>query len=183
MYTKDYISYFKYLTAQHTLFQHADTEGSRVFAVISQEQAAGDFRTGADTEGWLFRLVVPQWVLSENGHGGGFYTKDWLGGFIIAKRFSAREEGDEAQMLCLDDCDQQGEIFAGRIIQDCENGHPLFNFSVRSPIQLQFRALPKMQITDGYIGRLFTFRYQNSAVNCGKNTTSWLDDGLTPFVL
>lgn len=180
MYTTDYISYFKYLTEQNTTLRHADTEGGRVFAVISQEQALGDFRTGADTEGWLFRLIVPQWTLGENGNGGGLYTKDWLGGFIIAKRHSAREEGDDVQMNHLDDCDRLGELFAGRIIQDCENGHPLFNYSVRSPMSLQFKAIPKIQIADGYVGRIFSFRYQNQAKLC-KNNAAWLDGGLTPI--
>ena len=180
MYSSDYTGYFQYLTAQDIDMQNSAAEGSRVFAVISQEQAVGDFRTGADTEGWLFRLVVPQWSLSENGDGGGLYSKDWLGGFIIAKRFSAREEGDITQISYLDDCDRKGELFANRMIQDCENGHPLFHYSIRSPQPLQFRALPKIMTADGYVGRLFSFRYQNAATLC-RNTTNWLDGGLTPY--
>jgi hypothetical protein len=180
MYTLDYVHYFKYLVEQNAQLQHTDALGSRVFAVISQEEAVGDFRSGADTEGWLFRLVIPQWALGENGDGGGLYSKDWLGGFIIAKRFSNREGDDMAQLTNIDDCDRLGEQFATRIIRDCEAGHPLFNYSVRSPQQLQFKALPKTVTADNYAGRLFSFRYQNKAKFCPQ-TGVWNDNGFTPY--
>lgn len=172
MNTQAYIDYFKDLCGKHATLQHTDTDGARVFAVISQDEAVGDLRTGGDTEGWLFRLVVPQWTLLDTDDGR--TQKEWIGGFIVAKFHSQREDESIEKFDILDQCDDIGEDIANRILRDCESGHPLFAFSVRTARELKFKALPKMNLPQGYIGRLFTFSFQNKAKKrC--ITTNWLD--------
>jgi hypothetical protein len=172
MNTQSYIDYFKDLCGKHATLQHTDTSGGRVFAVIGQDEAVGDLRTGGDTEGWLFRLVVPQWTLDDTDDGR--VHKEWIGGFIIAQFHSSREAESLEKFAILDACDSIGEAFAHRMLRDCENGHPLFNFSIRNAAALKFKALPKMNLPQGYIGRLFTFSFRNVAKKrC--ITTNWLD--------
>jgi hypothetical protein len=172
MNTQSYIDYFKVLCGKHATLRHDDTNGARVFAVVGQDEAVGDLRTGGDTEGWLFRLVVPQWSLVDTDDGR--TQKDWLGGFIIAKFHSQREAESSEKFAILDQCDAIGEDFANRMLRDCENGHPLFHHSIRTARELKFKALPKMNLPQGYIGRLFTFSFQNAAKKACI-TTNWLD--------
>jgi hypothetical protein len=172
MNTQSYIDYFKDLCGKHATLQHNDTSGGRVFAVIGQDEAVGDLRTGGDTEGWIFRLVVPQWGLDDTDDGRAH--KEWLGGFIIARFHSQREEDSADKFLILDQCDAMGEGFANRMLRDCEEGHPLFNYSIRTFRDMRFKALPKMNLPQGYVGRLFTFSFRNEAKKrC--ITTNWLD--------
>jgi hypothetical protein len=167
---KPYIEYFRQLCTDHIALSHADASGQSVFQVISQAQAVGDFRSESDTDGYLFRLIEPQWGLSS-------LSRDMLGGFILAKRFSHREQVDDG--TTLHEIDRIGYQFAWRMVQDSLNGRPFLNYSIRELSDLQFKALPKSMLADGYIGRLFTFRFacpldisDAMIIHCWKSKTN-----------
>lgn len=162
-----YKAYFQALCRDHTVLNHGDALGEKVFSMVTQSEAVGAFRSECDTDGYLFRLIEPQWSL-------GNASKEVLAGFLIAKQMQVRTDADPTHVL--DEIDAIGYQFALRMVQDCNDGHPLFSHSIRDLEQLSFKAIPKPVTGDGYLGRLFTFRFQSmldysddAVIHCWKS--------------
>ena len=162
-----YKQYFRGLCADHVALNHGENLGEKVFSMVTQAEAIGAFRSEADVDGYLFRLIEPQWGLTTP-------SKDVLAGFVIAKRMLLRDSIDPTDVL--QEVDSIGYQFALRMVQDCLDGHPLFHHSIRDLDHLQFKAIPKPVTGDGYLGRLFTFKFQSlldysesQTINCWKS--------------
>ena len=145
-----YKAYFKALCVE--LFDHADEPAKGVFDVCDQAAAVGAFRTGASTNGWLFRLVISNWSLTP------FSLTSHTAGFILAKRTAVRDV-DAFDTDTLHEVDTKALAIAYRMIADCQAGHAVWHHSIRDEQSLNFKALNRTQFADGYIGRLYTYNY------------------------
>jgi hypothetical protein len=165
-----YKTYFEDLCRDHVALNHGDALGEKVFAMVTQTEAMGAYRSEVDTDGYLFRLIEPQWGL-------GTPSKEVLAGFTIAKRLSMRDGLTDV----LREMDEIGYQFALRMVEDCNAGHPLFHYSIRELEQLSFKAMPKPVMGDGYLGRLFTFRFQTFLDYSPEKTTKcWKSKSKNP---
>ena len=176
----DYVAYFKHQAEAHPDLLHSDTAGQRVFAVIDQAAASGDFRAGAKDKGFILRLVEPV----GGAEGDAQPLVSVLGGFIIARVHSQRVLGDTDQTSAMDDSWRVGMDIAAKVLNDSQNGHPLWNYSVNTPAMLSLNWQPRLNAGDvAYAGWLFTFRWKLPMAVCVgvPGAPDWTDGGLTPY--
>jgi hypothetical protein len=176
---RDYVNYFRWQCAHHPDLLHAAVLGSRIFAVIDQEAARGDFRSGAKEKGFIFRLIEP----SGGQAGDADPVARILGGFIIARYHSPRKIGDEDQSAAMDDAWRVGTDIMAKIANDSRNGHPLWYHSANHLAQLDTTFQPRLAVGDtNYVGWLFTFRWQVPVTLClgAAGQPAWTDGGETP---
>lgn len=175
---KAYIDYFRHQAASHPALLH--TAERRVFEVASFEEAWGDFRTAMKERDYMMRLILP------NGKvvGDADDNITVLGGFIIAKYWDKRNEGDQAIESALDKSFEVGTDILTKMIHDSNNEHPLWYWTAGSATVLDVSWQTKLYTGDTqYAGILFTFRWQTSWMNCISHSSApaWTDGGETPF--
>ena len=166
---KDYIDYFRTLAEQHPALLH--TPERRVFEVVSVEEAWGDYRTRQKEKDFTMRLVLPSGGLADGEQSDPMV--DAMGGFVIAKYWDKRNEGDAALLEALDLSWEVGQDLVERIIHDSNQGHPLWYFSVNSPAALELSWQPKIYTGDAqYAGWMFIFKWHAPLRNCITHSTA-----------
>lgn len=174
-----YVDYFRWQAVNHPELRHEDVVGKKVFAVISQEAAKGDFRTGAKEKDFIMRLIIP----SGSGDGDADPNSKILGGFIIAKYYSPRVDGDDSQIKAMDDAWRVGTHILTKMVNDSRNGHSFFYYSANTLASLEPAFQPKLDTGDvSYAGWMFTFRFRNPFELClaADGQPDWDDGGETP---
>lgn len=171
-----YKDYFKYQCENHASLTHGDWVGERVFEVISVEEALGDFRTSGKEKDFVFRLIEPTYVISDDGQAP--IRKQVQGGFVVAKFHSPRSGVASDYYTAMDDAEIIVDDFIAKMIADSKNGHPLFFNSLDS--RQQITVTPTLKRADcSYSGWICTFNFSQAFSDCASE--SWEDEGLTPF--
>ena len=176
---QEYIKYFEWQATKHPQLAHSPTLGNRVFAVIDQEAARGDFRSGAKEKGFIMRLIEP----SAAGAGTGDPTVRFLGGFIIAKHYAPRSGGDADRGTAKGAALKVGMDIVAKITNDSNNGHSFWYWSANTVEALDLNIQPRDFVGDvSYGGWMFTFRFSNPLRLClaAPGQPAWLDGGVTP---
>lgn len=176
----NYVAYFKHQAQTHPDLLHLDTNGNKIFAVIDQQAAVGDFRSGAKEKGFILRLIEPGG--GAEGDANPLVTP--LGGFIIARYHAPRLTGDADQTAAMDAAWRVGMDIIVKMLADSQNGHPLFKYSINTPAMLNLQWQPRLFVGDtAYAGWLFTFKWKLSLNTCigAPSGTVWTDGGLTPY--
>ena len=177
-----YRKYFEHQCVNHPDLAHASTAGSRVFEMVSVEEALGDFRSGAKEKGFIFRLLQYTYTVGDDGvHE---VKKAMQGGFVIARYFSGRILGTADYYEAMEDAERVIDEMIEKMLADSRAGHPLWYYSLdaRQDIIVQ----PVTVLGDAsYTGWLCTFRWSNFFRNCLSDPAApvWLDEGATPFEL
>lgn len=177
-----YVAYFKHQAENHPDLLHSDAVGSRVFQVVSVDEAMGDFRTGAKEKATIMRLLNYTYVISDRGQ---TEVRKYLqGGFIIASYYSNKAGGTDAYLAALAKSEKIADEIIEKMIADSKAGHPLFHRSLDS--RQQITVSPVTDTGDGtYTGWLVLFDFYEYWRNCitSEDAPAWLDDGVTPTEL
>jgi hypothetical protein len=177
-----YVNYFKHQAEAHPALLHNDATGRRVFAVISVDEALGDFRAGLKPKGYLMRLLEYSYRVSDAGNHE--VVKMHEGGFLVAHHHSAREGGSAAYFEALAKSEKVLDEIIEKMIADSQNGHPLFYYSLDS--RQDFQVSPLRFVGDAsYAGYLCLFSFKTWWRNCldSQEAPAWADGGQTPFEL
>ena len=173
-----YYDYFRHQAANHVDLQHEETRGNKVFEIIEVDDAIGDFRSGAQHQGFIFRLINYTYRVSFVTHEA---TKTMQGGFLIAKYYNTDKSGKQAYNDAMVAAEKVVDDIIAKMIVDSENSHPLFNnsFDIDQDISIQ----PVNQKGDGnYCGWICIFTIDQFFDNCfDPQPSRWDDGGLTPF--
>lgn len=170
-----YRAYFIHQCENHPSLVHEDVIGSRVFEMVSVEEALGDFRTAGKEKGFVFRLIEYTYQVGDNdAHQ---IRKQIQGGFIVAKYHGVRSEGKAAYFLAMEDSEKVVDEIIAKMITDSQDGHPLFFHSLDS--RQEISVSPTLRRPDGsYSGWICLFSFSPHFPECVEDT--WLDGGLTP---
>ncbi|MEL6968635.1 MAG: hypothetical protein AAFO02_00590 [Bacteroidota bacterium] len=173
-----YYDYWQHQAENHTLLQHSEAAGSRVFQVIGIEEALGDFRSGVKKQDFIFRLIKYYYTVGQPDHR---ITKTLNGGFIIAKWYNEQTGGKEAKFAAEVAAEQVMDQMIEKMIADSKNGHPLFDHSIDSPENFHIQTVE--QGGDGnYVGWMLIYEAEQLFSNCtNPDPANWLDGGLTPL--
>lgn len=173
---KDYVNYFKNLTETHPLTLHKDVVGSKIFRLISAEEAVGDFRSGIKEKSYLVRLLMPSLASKGVDNFGRF---EWLCGFLVAKYTPMRQtDADDSMIDALDETQAVASDFLAQIIEDSINGHHLFAYSANSPEAIHATMQPRIfQGDTQYSGWLVTFRLSIPFTRCVPDEGYWTSQG------
>lgn len=175
----EYIDYFRHQATTHPLLLH--TPERRVFEVVDFEEAWGDFRTAVKEKDFIMRLVLPSGGVV--GHAD--ETVEVLGGFVIARYWNKRNEGDKEMVTAMDASFKVGMDICEKIIADSKEEHPLWYHSANTPDALDISFQPKIYVGDAqYAGYIFLFRWHTAWRNCisSPQAPAWVDGGLTPHL-
>jgi hypothetical protein len=177
-----YVNYFKHQAESHPALRHNDAIGQRVFAVISVDEALGDFRAGLKPKSYLMRLLEYSYRVSDSGNHE--VVKMHEGGFLVAHYHSAREGGSAAYFEAMSKSEKVLDEIIEKMIADSRAGHPLFYYSLDS--KQDFKVSPHGYVGDStYAAWVCTFTFKRYWPNCitRPDAPAWLDDGETPFIL
>lgn len=177
---QDYIDYFKHQAETHPDLLHDDASGQRVFALVTVEQAMGDFRTGAQTKATIVRLLEYSYVVDDQGKSQN--AKAMQGGFIVASYYSARSGGDAAYIAAMAKSERIADEIIEKMITDSQAGHPLFDYSLDSRQQIQVNPIRNTGDAT-YVGFIVLFAYENFFRVCTTHddAPAWTDGGQTPY--
>ena len=177
-----YNAYFEHQAINHPDLLHDPASGQRAFAIISLEEALGDFRSGAKAKGPIMRLIEYSYTASD--FGAHEVRKRIEGGFIIAHYHSARAGGSDGYLDAMVASERIVDEIVEKMIGDSKAGHPLFYYSLSS--RQDFTVNPTRFIGDAcYSGYICLFSFSNYFRACpdGEGAPAWLDGGVTPHNL
>lgn len=180
MTAEQYRAYWLHQAENHPELQH--TEESKVFEMISIEEAFGDFRMGAKEKSFILRPIFYTYRVGINTQDGQS-LKQAQGGYIIAHYYDPRGGGSQAMLDALDKAERVNDQLMEKIIADSRAGHPLWNRSLDS--NQNFNSQPVL-LTSGlcYVGYRTVFNFHNAIPLCyPAEQAEWDDDGLTPHQL
>lgn len=182
MYFSDlYIAYFKHQAVNHPDLLHDDAVGSRVFEVITVEEALGDFRTAVAEKNYIMRLMHYTYNVGDRGLNE--VRKYIQGGFIIA-HYHSDKAGTVTQLEAMALAEKVVDEIIEKMIADSKAGHPLLYHSLDS--KQDITVSPVMYVGDNsYSGWMCLFNIYNWWRDCitHEDAPAWLDDGVTPFEL
>lgn len=162
---KYYIDYFKYIATTHPELQHDDASGDRVFEVMDVEEAFGDFRSAAKEKGVMMRLLLPFGSLTDEQSGNSRIIMQ--GGFLLAAYHSSRDQGTPEFLNAMSKSYRIAHEIAEKMVDDAQQGHPLFNFSIRSVQHLNWSVQSRVMTADGnYSGYFCLFNFEAPFRNC-----------------
>lgn len=146
------------------------------------EEALGDFRAGATTKGYIFRLIDYTYSIANEGNGQ--VRKTFQGGFVVAHYYSNRNDGSADYHAAKRKAEQVTDEIIEKMIADSINGHPLFNHSFDSRQQINVTPYSAVSGTS-YTGYLATFEWTGNFRDCvtSDDAPAWIDGGQTPFSL
>jgi len=170
--------YFLHNCESHVDLAHDMSSGNRVFQLVSVEQALGDFRSGAQHQGYLVRLIEYTYGITQLEHEA---TKEIQFGFIVAKYFREDADGSSAYVAAMSSAERVMDDFLAKMVADSRNGHPLFDhyFDSRQDVNVQ----PVLHTGDGnYCGWMAIVRTPQYFEHCYTPAPDrWTDGGLTPY--
>ena len=172
-----YYDYFRHQAETHVDLLHQETSGQRVFEVIDIDEALGDFRSGIQHQGYMFRLINYTYVVSQRTHQA---TREIQGGFLVAKYYNSGKEGKAAYLTAMAATQRVLDDVIAKMITDSRAGHPLFDNYFDSEQDLNIQ--PVNYAGDGtYCGWMCIFRTEQFFDNCfTPNAARWSDGGVTP---
>jgi len=173
-----YRKYWEHQAANHPDLLHQADAGSRIFEVITIDEALGDFRSGVKEKSFIMRLIEYTYTV---GRSGGEVHKFLQGGFIIARHYSQRANGSSDYLQAMLDGERIVDDMIEKAIADSRNGHPVFNYSIDS--EHDFSVIP-VRMPD-YAGWRCIYTWQNFFRDCitSSEAPAWVDGGVTPFTL
>lgn len=175
-----YRDYFKHQAVNHPDLLHADGT-KEVFRVIAIDEAMGDFRGNVAEKDYVMRLIDYTYSVSDTGvHE---VQKQFTGGFIIAKYYGKRKDGEPNRFEAMQASEKVMDDIIEKMIHDSRNGHPLFYYSLNSRQSINVQLI---ELTiQSYIGWLCTFQFSNYFRDCTTHADApaWVDGGTTPFEL
>ena len=175
---QDLFDYFETGCAAHNDLQHQITAGHRVFALTSVEQALGDFRAGAQHQGYIVRLVEYTYDVTQTTHEA---VKTLQFGLLVAKYSNINAGGATAYLAALSDAERVMDDFINRMVADSRAGHPLFDSYFDNQQQINVQPLERTGDAS-YCGWMAIIRLPQYFNNCfNPDPARWSDGGLTPF--
>lgn len=173
-----YYDYWKHQAESHVLLQHSDTDGSRVFEVVTIDDALGDFRTGVKKQDFIFRLIKYYFTVHQNEHQ---VTKEINGGFIVAKWHNKNRDGKAARFAAEVAAEEVMNEMIEKMIADSKNSHPLFDHHLDAAENIRVQAVE--DAGDGsYVGWMCIYTADQFFSNCtDPDPARWSDGGLTPI--
>lgn len=172
-----YYDYWQHQAESHVDLQHSEADGSRVFEVITIDDALGDFRSGVKKQDFIFRLIKYYFTVGQNEHQ---ISKELNGGFIVAKWYNPRE-GKEARFAAEVAAERVMNEMIEKMIADSKNGHPLFDHYFDAPQNIRVQNVENTG--DGsYTGWMCIYAADQFFSNCTEPSAArWADGGLTPL--
>lgn len=175
-----YEKYFLHQAINHPDLGH--TDDSKVFEVITVDDAFGDFRDRVKEKGFIFRLINYTYRISDKHSADAMKIVE--GAFFIAKYHSERSGGAAAQKLAMTESERIVDEIIEKMIADSNAGHPLFYYSLNTAQNIN--VTPKINTGDGgYSGWICSFSFANHWRNClsHPDAPAWTDGGATPHEL
>jgi len=175
IYNELYRKYFEYQAIKNPELLH--TEDSKVFEMVSFDEAMGDFRTAVKGKASIIRLMNYTYR---------FYFSDQLnkimvGGYFIGSYHSNRKGGSESFNAAMEKSEKINDMILKRMAVDSSAGHPLFHYSLNTLENVN--SQPKVYAGDvGYSGYITTFPISALWDSCPDTPTDagYGDGGKTP---
>lgn len=170
-----YREYFEKQAQMHPELLHS--EGNKVFALVSVEEAIGDLRSpNVSASGYLMRCMEPVYRI---GPGDQYPRQTFDGGFMIARQHDVRNEGTSGYLAAIDGSEAVGCDIIEKMYVDSENGHPLFEHAAHGTLTITARIRPVVG-DGGYGGWLFLWSIETRyCYNSPATRTEWGDGGVT----
>lgn len=182
---QDICQYFRYLCEQHTLLQHSETSGQRVYEVRSLESAWTAVRTAGKQKDYLVRLLLPSITLTP-GSSGDQPFKVYQVGLLVLRYHSQREDNEAEVIAAIDAAESVADQLVARVMSDSRDGYTPFANLNGSPLGLDLSGEVVQRTLDGsYSGVLYMFNLKTTRNVCPDcQPASWADGGAnTPWPL
>ncbi|MEO0625745.1 MAG: hypothetical protein AAFY91_02075 [Bacteroidota bacterium] len=179
MLADQYRAYWLHQAVHHPDLLHTDEQ--RVFAMISIEQAFGDFRANAQEKGFILRPIHYTYQVGRGEDGR--MLKRLQGGWIVAYYYDTRGKGTTDQLGAMDKAEALNEQLMEKVVADSLRGHPLWQRSLDS--RQDFSSQPVMLTGDmAYTGYRTVFTWNHQLTLCSPpQLVAWGDGGATPHQL
>lgn len=173
-----YVCYFRHQAENHPALQHADAQGSEVFAVMDIEESFAEFRVGVKPKDYIFRLFNYTYEIIKDETGQ--YKKMLEGGFLVAKHVGQRDAAPSAVIAARASAEKVVDDIIQNMLADSENGHIMLPYALESGGNIS--VTPTGLVGDGtYIGYRCIFQFENFFSNCPEdNVIATAYGGATP---
>jgi hypothetical protein len=182
-----YIQYWEHQAEAHVDIAHGP-DGLGCFDVLPQDVLADEkFRGEMNPNTDYFLAVVTPSVSPDNEYVDKDGMYDILGGFMVLKKHSDREQQANEWRTAMIDTYQIGTELLQKVQMDSRNKHPMWLRSCDNMNDMKPHFMPKyrMGVNENYSGWLVTYRFKSYIqMICAPNilfNARFTDGGLTPF--